>query len=52
MNAFENRNNVGLFLKKTISGLLQKWNNLKNIYNFNYKFGNPNLYQIRLFYTK
>ncbi len=30
MNAFEHRPKVGLFLKKTIIRLLQKWNHLKN----------------------
>ncbi len=29
MNAFEYRPKVGLFLKKTISRLLQKWNHFK-----------------------
>ncbi len=29
MNAFEYRPKVGLFLKKTISRSLQKWNHLK-----------------------
>ncbi len=29
MNAFEYRPKVGLFLKKTISKLLHKWNNKK-----------------------
>ncbi len=31
MNAFEYRPKVGLFLKKTISRLLQKWNHLKKM---------------------
>ncbi len=31
MNAFEYRPKVGLFLKKTISTLLQKWNHLKKL---------------------
>ncbi len=38
MNAFEYRPKVGLFLKKTISRLLQKWNHLKKSKKKLYKF--------------